>query len=84
MEMGFADATARQFALETFLGAARLAAAGEIAPAQLRANVTSKRGTTESAIAVFDRAGMQRTFIEGVRAAETRAAEMGRELGGSP
>ncbi|MBI3716957.1 MAG: pyrroline-5-carboxylate reductase [Betaproteobacteria bacterium] len=83
LELGFPEATARQFALETFLGAAKLAAAGDIPPGQLRANVTSKRGTTESAIAVFDRAGMQKTFIDGVRAAEARAAEMGRELGGS-
>ncbi len=80
-EMGFSDADARTFALETFLGGAKLAAGSPLAPAELRANVTSKRGTTEAAIAAFDTAGSKQKFIEGVKSAEARAAELGRELG---
>jgi pyrroline-5-carboxylate reductase len=77
LEMGFDAATARLFATETFLGGAKLAADSADAPATLRARVTSKGGTTERAIASFDRGGLKARFIEGVRAARDRAQELG-------
>ncbi len=80
-DMGFSATDAREFALQTFLGGAQLAASSELSPAQLRANVTSKRGTTEAAIAAFDQAGLRDNFIAGVRAAEARSRELGDELG---
>lgn len=84
LEMGFAPEAARQFALETFRGAALLAATSADAPATLRANVTSRRGTTEAAIAAFDRAALKSLFIGGVRAAAARATELGDELSAGP
>jgi len=84
LEMGFTPAAARQFALETFRGAALLAATSADAPATLRANVTSRKGTTEAAIAEFDRAALKSHFIGGVRAAAARAVQLGDELSAGP
>ena len=81
LEMGLAAPVARALALETFLGGAKLAAQGGDAPAVLRANVTSKRGTTERAIETFDAANLKSAFAAGVRAARDRSVELGEELG---
>jgi pyrroline-5-carboxylate reductase len=80
-ELGFSPDAARLFALETFSGGAKLAAQSGDSPATLRANVTSKRGTTESAIASFDAAKLNMAFIAGVKAAAQRSKELGDELG---
>jgi pyrroline-5-carboxylate reductase len=79
--LGLDDALSRRLAIETYLGGARLAASTHDAPALLRQRVTSKRGTTESAISEFDRAGLKSSFIKGVKAACERAHELGGELG---
>lgn len=80
-EMGFGEDAARLFAIETFVGGARLAAESKDSPATLRANVTSKRGTTERAIETFDALALKQKFIEGVKAAAARSAELGAEFG---
>jgi len=79
--LGFDAATARMLALETFRGASLLAAQSSDAPATLRANVTSKRGTTEAAIAVFDAEQLRERFMAGVTAAAKRATTLGDEFG---
>jgi pyrroline-5-carboxylate reductase len=79
-ELGFDEPTARQFALQTFLGGAQLAAKSDDAPAVLRQRVTSKRGTTERAIETFDAQHMKRQFIAGVKAACERSRELGDEM----
>ena len=81
LELGFDADTARLFALETFSGSSKLALMSADSPATLRANVTSKRGTTERAIEAFDHARLKSKFIDGVKAAAQRSAELGRELG---
>ena len=80
IELGFNAEAARLFALETFAGSVKLARESVEAPARLRANVTSKRGTTEAAIETFDRAELKAKFIAGVKAAAARSAELGQEL----
>ncbi len=80
-ELGFDEPTARQFALQTFLGGAKLAAASADAPATLRARVTSKRGTTERAIETFDALDVRKHIIAGVKAACERSRELGDEMG---
>jgi pyrroline-5-carboxylate reductase len=80
-EMGFDAATARSFAIETFLGGARLAAHSADAPSELRRKVTSKRGTTERALDTFEHHQLGEKFIEGVKAACQRSRELGDELG---
>ena len=79
-ELGFDETNARQFALQTFLGGARLAADSNEAPAVLRQRVTSKRGTTERAIETFDALDLKRHFVEGVKAACQRSRELGDEM----
>lgn len=81
VDLGMSPPVARTLALETFLGGAKLAAQSADGPAVLRANVTSKRGTTERAIETFDAAGMKAAFVAGVRAARARSIELGNELG---
>ena len=80
-ELGFDEEKARQFALQTFLGSAKLAADSADAPATLRARVTSKRGTTERAIEVFDALEVKKHIIAGVKAASGRSRELGDEMG---
>lgn len=82
-DMGFADATARKFAVQTFLGGAKLAADSHESPMVLRERVTSKRGTTERAIEVFDQEKLKERFIDGVKAARARSHALGLEMSGS-
>jgi pyrroline-5-carboxylate reductase len=79
--MGLEPDAARQLAVQTFLGAATLAAARAEDPAELRAQVTSKGGTTERAVAQLDHAAVKAAFISAVKAARERSAELGAALG---
>jgi pyrroline-5-carboxylate reductase len=47
----------------------------------LRKNVTSKGGTTEAALKVFDEEKLAERFTRAVEAASRRATELGREQG---
>ncbi|MES1981311.1 MAG: pyrroline-5-carboxylate reductase [Pseudomonadota bacterium] len=79
--LGLAPQTARRLALETALGAARLAHDSPDDPATLRTRVTSKNGTTERALLSLEANGVKQHIITAVQAAAARAAEMGDELG---
>ncbi|ENO89396.1 pyrroline-5-carboxylate reductase [Thauera linaloolentis] len=79
--LGFDEAGARKLAIETVLGAARLAAGSEDSPAVLREKVTSKGGTTAAALASLAASGWHDALIAAVRAAQARGRELGAELG---
>jgi pyrroline-5-carboxylate reductase len=79
--LGLAPQVARKLALQTTLGAARLAAGGREPPAALRERVTSRGGTTAAALAVFDEARLAEHFRRAVEAASRRGAELGELLG---
>ena len=79
--LGLEPATARTLAIETGLGAAELASRSEFDPATLRAQVTSKGGTTERALAVLTGGGLPALFDTALRAARDRARELAQELG---
>ncbi|MCB1887370.1 MAG: pyrroline-5-carboxylate reductase [Rhodocyclaceae bacterium] len=79
---GFDGPTARKLALDTVLGAARLAAASDESPATLRERVTSKGGTTAAALAVMGERDLVGLVAAATRAAEARGRELGDELGG--
>lgn len=81
-ELGFGPEDARRLALATFSGAVRLAEQSESEPAVLRAQVTSKGGTTERGIATLEEARVKEAIAAAVRAAATRAREMGEQYGG--
>ncbi len=79
--LGFDEAGARRLAIDTVLGAAKLAASSEDAPGVLRQKVTSKGGTTEAALASLAAAGWHDALVAAVKAAERRGRELGAELG---
>ncbi len=50
-------------------------------PAVLRAQVTSKGGTTERALGEMEAAALKARFVEAVKAACARSRELGDEFG---
>jgi pyrroline-5-carboxylate reductase len=79
--LGLPAATARKLAYATLSGAVALARASGEEPAQLRANVTSKGGTTERGLAALRDGGVDRALRAAVDAATARAKEMGDAFG---
>jgi len=79
--LGLAPDTSRRLAMETVLGAAKLAAQSADSPAVLRERVTSKGGTTEAALRTFEEHKLAERFMRAVEAARDRGAQMGSELG---
>ncbi len=80
-ELGLSAATARQLAITTFSGAAKLAAQSSEDTATLRARVTSKGGTTERALASMESDALQAAIVRAVKAAAARSRELGDQLG---
>ena len=80
-ELGFPPRQARQLAIETTLGAARLAAQSEESAGVLRERVTSKGGTTEAALRTMTEHGLKEALIAGTKAAYARGGELGELLG---
>ena len=80
-ELSIAPADARRLAYATFAGAMALAQASTAEPALLRAQVTSKGGTTERALALLEAGAVKEKIIAAVRAAAMRAGELGDEFG---
>ena len=78
---GLARETARALAIQTCLGAARLAAEDGEAPGRLRERVTSPGGTTHAALQVFAEGGLRELVASAVAAATERGREMAEELG---
>jgi pyrroline-5-carboxylate reductase len=81
-KLGIPKEDALALAKQTVLGAARLAAASEKEPAELRRDVTSKGGTTEAALKVFEEEKLAERFFRAIEAASRRGEEMGKEIGG--
>lgn len=80
-EMGFSAADAKMLAVETFVGTARLAAQSPEDVAVLRERVTSKGGTTESALASMAADRVKDSIVRALHAANERAHELGEQLG---
>ena len=79
--LGLAEGASRSLALWTFVGATKLAIERGEDPAALRAQVTSKGGTTERALEVLEQAKVKDHFVAAVRAACERSRELGAALG---
>jgi len=75
--MGLPVDQARALALATLSGTAEMARRSDVPPEVLRAQVTSKGGTTAAAIETLDRHTVKDTFMEAMRNARQRAAELG-------
>jgi pyrroline-5-carboxylate reductase len=70
-----------KLAMQTVLGAAQLAAQSDQPPGELRQQVTSKGGTTEAALAVFEQEKLAQRLRRALEAASRRGATLGDELG---
>jgi pyrroline-5-carboxylate reductase len=81
VELGFSPRQAHMLTLETFLGAARLAAQSDEDAAALRARVTSRGGTTERALDTMEDAAIKSSIIRAIHAAAERSRELGDALG---
>ncbi len=73
VSLGLSPEVARLLTLQTAYGAARMALESEKNVAELRAQVTSKGGTTESAIQVLESANIRDIFFQALKAADLRA-----------
>lgn len=79
VRLGLAPDVAAKLARQTFVGAARMAE-GDTDVVTLRANVTSKGGTTEAAVTHLEQAGIRTLFADALAAASHRSAELGAAL----
>jgi pyrroline-5-carboxylate reductase len=82
VKLGLDPDVARQLAAQTLAGAGQLVAA-EKAPdlARMRAEVTSKGGTTEAALNTFAGLGFDRLVADAMAAAERRSRELAAQFG---
>jgi pyrroline-5-carboxylate reductase len=81
IELGLSAEQSRTLAIETFVGAAKLAAGSPDAPGTLREKVTSKGGTTEAALASMNSEGVNQAIVRAIHAANRRAGELADQLG---
>ena len=78
--MGFSEEVASKLAVQTALGAARLAQQSPETLAQLRRNVTSPGGTTEQAINTLIEGGLPALVASAANASKQRSIEISKEL----
>lgn len=81
VSLGLPAETARRLAMQTALGAAKMALASDKEPAELKRNVMSPGGTTERAVEHLESAGLRGIMQEAMAACAHRAREMADELG---
>lgn len=79
--LGLSAAQATQLSIATFKGASLLAAQSEVPIATLRAQVTSKGGTTEQGLLSLNQAGIHAIMQQAAQQAASRAQQLGDELG---
>ncbi|MDH5517146.1 MAG: pyrroline-5-carboxylate reductase [Gammaproteobacteria bacterium] len=80
-QLGLDQQQARTLSLHTALGAARMALESDEDAATLRARVTSKGGTTEQAIKIFEQHRLQDIVMQAMQAANDKAIELADILG---
>ena len=80
-QLGLDPVTARRLAVETARGSGQMAAEATESPAELRAQVTSKGGTTAAALEVLEAAGVRGIFAAAVAAGARRSTALAQEFG---
>jgi pyrroline-5-carboxylate reductase len=81
VELGLSAEQSHALAVQTFVGAAHLAADSPEPLETLRSRVTSKGGTTAAALAWMEANAVGARIVEAVHAAHRRAGELGDEYG---
>jgi pyrroline-5-carboxylate reductase len=79
--LGLSPEQTRVLALQTMQGSAKLAAASAEEFDALRAQVTSKGGTTEQAITAMQASQVKQHIVQAIQSAAARSAELGDLLG---
>lgn len=79
-ELGFEPEQAKRMVAQTAMGAAKMALDSDSSFAELRAQVTSKGGTTHEAVTSFADQGLEAMVANAMQAAITRAREMAKTL----
>lgn len=74
--LGFSEEEAKKLVCETLKGTAELFIKSDVGASELRAQVTSKGGTTEAGIRELDSKAVQQTFETAIRKAFERAQEL--------
>ncbi len=77
-KIGLNEALACQLVLDTLKGSINLLQQQKADPAQLRARVTSKGGTTQAAIEVFQKNNFEKIILQAIQAARKRARALTR------
>jgi pyrroline-5-carboxylate reductase len=80
-ELGLDRETATTMALQTGLGAARMALESDVDLTELRRRVTSPGGTTERAVESFESDGLRTVVANALHAAAQRSGQLAREMG---
>lgn len=75
--LGFSRDESEQLVISTFEGALQLWKTGDESPAQLRARVTSRAGTTEAGLRFFEDHKVGQNLCDGILAAYDRSIELG-------
>lgn len=74
--LGLSRDLARQAVRQTLIGSAKLLASSQESPQEWIARVASKKGTTEAALRVLAKRGVDRHMTEALRAAARRSREL--------
>lgn len=80
LELGLNTEEAKLLSLQTFTGASLLATISDNDVAMLRAQVTSKGGTTEQGILSLENSQVKTAIIQAAKAAAARSVELGNVL----
>lgn len=80
-KLGLNEQSAHLLAIQTALGAARMALESDEVVAVLRQRVMSKGGATEQGVKVLEESGLYQIFEDALTAAKERAQQMSFELG---
>jgi pyrroline-5-carboxylate reductase len=81
VKLGLDRASAQELAIQTLYGTGRMARDSDGDLARLRAEVTSKGGTTEAAVRAFEAANLRGIVAAAVSAATERGREMAQAFG---
>jgi pyrroline-5-carboxylate reductase len=84
VKLGLERESAQELAIQTLYGSGRMARESDGDLARLRAEVTSRGGTTEAALRTFDGANLRAIVAAAVTAATDRGREMARAFGDKP
>jgi len=77
VDLGFNESEAELLVNQTFMGSVAIQNSYSLSNAEWIAKVASKGGTTESALQVFEKGLLENTIINAVKAANSRALELG-------